>query len=289
MPTADLDSLPPEALRALTRLPGWSDDRLERVEKLDSGLSNQSFRIVAGSRDVVVRIPVNGDRPARLSWARELELLRILGRARIAPPLDYLDTDTGVCITHTIHGRHWSPKEARAPDNMQRLANKLRTLHELELDLPRYQPWTAARDYLQQLEPLDPELRSHAAELEHLAREHQDRRQPRQPCHNDLMLANIIDDGELWLLDWEYAALGDPIFDLASVAVFCEFDESASRDWLKSYTENPPARSSFQRSGRLVLLLALFWALRERQISPDAQHERFANWAIQQLQQLATT
>ena len=39
------------------------------------------------------------------------------------------------------------------------------------------------------------------------------------PCHNDLLTANFLDDGErLRILDWEYAGMGDRFFDLANFA-----------------------------------------------------------------------
>jgi streptomycin 6-kinase len=37
-------------------------------------------------------------------------------------------------------------------------------------------------------------------------------------CHNDLHHLNILDDGgRLWLVDWEYGGIGDPLFDFASL------------------------------------------------------------------------
>ena len=43
---------------------------------------------------------------------------------------------------------------------------------------------------------------------------------PLVSCHNDLLPANFINDGaRLWLLDWEYAGMGDPAFDFANFAV----------------------------------------------------------------------
>jgi thiamine kinase-like enzyme len=36
-------------------------------------------------------------------------------------------------------------------------------------------------------------------------------------CHNDLNSTNILDTGSLYLIDWEYAAIGDPYFDLATI------------------------------------------------------------------------
>ena len=40
------------------------------------------------------------------------------------------------------------------------------------------------------------------------------------PCHNDLLAANFLHDGErLWIVDWEYAGMGDRFFDLGNLAV----------------------------------------------------------------------
>ena len=41
-----------------------------------------------------------------------------------------------------------------------------------------------------------------------------------RPCHNDLLNANFIDDGSrIRIVDWEYAGMGDPFFDLANFSV----------------------------------------------------------------------
>ena len=38
-------------------------------------------------------------------------------------------------------------------------------------------------------------------------------------CHNDSYYLNVLDDGEtLWVIDWEYAGMGDPMYDLAANA-----------------------------------------------------------------------
>ena len=53
---------------------------------------------------------------------------------------------------------------------------------------------------------------------------------PERPCHNDLLNANFIDDGErLRIVDWEYAGMGDPFFDLANFAINHELDADARR------------------------------------------------------------
>ena len=41
-----------------------------------------------------------------------------------------------------------------------------------------------------------------------------------RPCHNDLLNANFIDDGvRIRIVDWEYAGMGDPYFDLGNFSI----------------------------------------------------------------------
>jgi thiamine kinase-like enzyme len=58
--------------------------------------------------------------------------------------------------------------------------------------------------------------------------------------HNDLLAANVIDDGRrLWLIDWDYAGWNSPLFDLGGLASNNELPE-ADRVWLlEAYFERP--------------------------------------------------
>ena len=47
--------------------------------------------------------------------------------------------------------------------------------------------------------------------------------QPLVPCHNDLLNANFLDDGEIRIVDWEYAGMGDRFFDLGNLSVNHDF------------------------------------------------------------------
>ena len=55
-------------------------------------------------------------------------------------------------------------------------------------------------------------------------------------CHNDLLPANLIDDGaRLWLVDWEYAGAGHPLFDLANASANAGLADDQDRALLKAY------------------------------------------------------
>ncbi|MFK8040746.1 MAG: choline/ethanolamine kinase family protein [Congregibacter sp.] len=74
-------------------------------------------------------------------------------------------------------------------------------------------------------------------------------------CHNDLLRANRISSkGRLYALDWEYAAPGDPLFDLAVCA--SELDNQSAEELLVQYFGRPPFAEEERRFKAQSLLYA---------------------------------
>ena len=85
-------------------------------------------------------------------------------------------------------------------------------------------------------------------------------------CHNDMLPANVLDDGDrLWIVDWEYAGMGNPLFDLAGVSANCAFSEEQDVEFLSVY-----------RGGFLAI------DLKELQILKVASLLREALWSVVQ-------
>jgi thiamine kinase-like enzyme len=89
-------------------------------------------------------------------------------------------------------------------------------------------------------------------------------RAPERLCHNDLIVANIIDDGKrLRIVDWEYAGMGDVFFDLACVAAHAGLDAEERAVLLEAYAGS--ARPQDVRALELMRFMAEFreamWAL----------------------------
>ena len=74
-------------------------------------------------------------------------------------------------------------------------------------------------------------------------------------CHNDLLRANRLrSNNRLLALDWEYAAMGDPLFDLAVVIEGDKLDETQASTLLGSWLIGQPTEQDQQRlvDNRLV-------------------------------------
>jgi len=83
--------------------------------------------------------------------------------------------------------------------------------------------------------------------------------------HNDLLAANLIDDGKrLWLVDWEYAGLNSPLFDLGGLASNNEFTPDLEEHLLELYFD-APATDDLRRRYRAMkcasLLREAMWSM----------------------------
>lgn len=100
-------------------------------------------------------------------------------------------------------------------------------------------------------------------------------------CHNDLLRANrlLAEDGKLYALDWEYAGIGDPFFDLAVCA--SELPSHAREELLSLYLRRHPTMLEQQRYEAQILMYrcieACWFSIYSRR-SPQARHstERLA-------------
>ena len=125
----------------------------------------------------------------------------------------------------------------RQPPTIRRVAAALRKLHDAAPIPGRFDAHGVVEEYRREAEAHGVQVptayaAAHAtSERIRLARGPQ----PIVPCHNDLLNANFLDDGEIRIVDWEYAGMGDRFFDLANLSVNHEFGAREDEVLLSEY------------------------------------------------------
>lgn len=234
--------MPSPSLERVARLPIWSGP--VTPEPLTGGISNENFKVIDRGRAHVVRVaddvPVHG--VLRLN---ELAASRAAAAAGISPAV--LHHEPGILVIDFIEARAFTAEDVRNPANAGRIADLIRRCHH---DVPRhlrgagfmFWPFHVLRDYAHTLKAGDsrhvgdlPALLAAADRLEVAVG-------PIEVVfgHNDLLPANILDDGErLWLVDWEYSGFNSPLFDLGGVVSNADLAPHAARGLIERYLDRP--------------------------------------------------
>jgi thiamine kinase-like enzyme len=82
------------------------------------------------------------------------------------------------------------------------------------------------------------------------------------PCNNDLLPANLIDDGErIWLIDYELSGNNDPCFELGNIAAESHLSREGLAELVRHYFGRPrPSRAA--RAWLLGGLIGMYgWTL----------------------------
>jgi thiamine kinase-like enzyme len=217
-----------------------------RVEPLPlgGGISNHNFLIEHGGARYFVRI---GDDLEVHGVLRRFELAasRAAHAAGLSP--EVVHAEPGAMVFRHVEGRTLAPEDVRAEAMLARIVPLLRRCHR---ELPRhfrgpapmFWVFQVLRDYAARLAEeghrLAGDLPRYLAAAERL----EAAVGPIEVVfgHNDLLAANLIDDGaRLWLVDWEYAGFNSPLFDLGGLASNNELAPNLEERLLELYFDAP--------------------------------------------------
>lgn len=209
------------------------------LESLSDGPTNASYLLERDGAHYVLRL----DKPAAiqlgLDRANEQRVYETLAAGGLAPEMVFFDAAAGVCLRPFLPGRSWIESDLSCDGNLERLAMVLRALHVLPLVGKEFKPLAAANRYAAQLGTEQANIILRQAET--LLADSELKPAARTLCHNDLLCQNILqtDDGQIALIDWEYAAVGDPWFDLAIVIQHHRLDDRWAGCFVESYLGRP--------------------------------------------------
>ncbi|TPL75683.1 phosphotransferase family protein [Mesorhizobium sp. B2-3-15] len=233
------------------------------LERL-GGLTNLVFK--AG--DYCLRIPGKGTEEY-INRANEAIAAREAAIAGVSPEVLHADAASGLMVTRYIAGAEtMSPEKFRERQGSPaRAAEAFRKLHASGAVFPfRFELFWMIDDYLKVLSTRDVAL---PAGYHDVVREAESVRSalavrplPLVACHCDPLCENFLDTGErMWIVDWEYSGMNDPLWDLGDLSVEGKFEAAQDEELMRAYFggEAKPAER-----GRVVIYKAmcdLLWTL----------------------------
>lgn len=196
------------------------------IETLSGGLENESCRVTSVAGDWVLRVA--GPRDARFAINRvaEFQAQNAAAALGFAPAIVHAEPARGILVSEYLAGAVWTRADARSPEGIRALGARLAELHTAEAPrtIRRMNVHDVLAHYLElPATPAAPISREDiAARLRWSLATY--RAPPPALCHNDLHHLNLVGTEPLRFVDWEYAAVGDPIFEIAAVIGYHDLD-----------------------------------------------------------------
>jgi len=248
----------------LFRSAGERDLKVARL----GGLTNLVFRVDHRDQHYVLRVPGKGTEEY-IDRTHEAQAAREAARVQVSPAVLHADPATGVMVTRLVENAVTMSGQGfqAIPGAPGRAGALLRKLHTSDAAFTfRFELFAMVDEYLKVLAGKDTRLPTGyhdvvkesgpvRAALDAHAR-------PQVACHCDPLCENFLDTGDrMWLVDWEYSGMNDPLWDLGDLSVEGGFGEAQDEEMLRAYFggEAQPADR-----GRMVIYKAmcdLLWTL----------------------------
>lgn len=227
------------------------------VQRIPHGLTNKSWIVERSDGALVIRAPFEHSDQLKIDRNNEAIILNIVSKEGIGAPVLFCAPKESLLITQYIEGPVWQYADAHKKTNIIKICSLLKKLHALgphqNIQTTYYSEvlkyyWNLLKvQYDQTLLQLAEKL---------------DQTREAALCHHDVNHFNIIDDGKkLWLIDWEYAALGDPYFDLASLACYHHYSQKEIKTLLQSYFRilTPEMEKRFEEACQIFKAIERLW------------------------------
>jgi len=260
-------------LNRIAALPIWQGEIA--TTPLGGGRTNLNFIVADATGKYVVRL--GEDIPAHhVMRFNELAASRAAHKAGLSPEVVF--ADDGITVIQHIESKTLGEADVAQPEYLGRIVQLMHRCHHgvpQHLRGPALVFWVfhVIRDYAATLEAHGSPYLKKVQDYLEVAQALETEVGPIELVfgHNDLMAANILDDGQrLWLIDWDYAGFNSPLFDLGGLASNNSLNEAQELEMLGQYYGSPPDGALLRRYHAMKcasLMREVMWSMVSEVIS----------------------
>ena len=227
------------------------------------GLTNRVYRL----GDLVLRLPGAGTE-AYINRAHEATAARLAADAGVSPAVLHADPETGLMVTAFVEAVTMTPDAFRSRQGAPARAGQLLArLHRSGAAFPfRFELFGMIDSYLALLAPRDVTLpdgyHDVVAEAGAVRAALSRARVPLTACHCDPLCENFLDTGSrMWVVDWEYSGMNDPMWDLGDLSVEAGMDDGQEDAMLTAYFGHEARPGDRGRMVAYKAMCDLLWTL----------------------------
>jgi thiamine kinase-like enzyme len=212
--------------------------RNARFEVLSGGITNHNLKVEVDGERFVLRVAGKDTDLLGIDRSVELAATEAAAALGIGPEVVAFVEPEGWLVTRFISGEIPPVERMRDPALLARVAAALRAFHDGPSIPGAFDSFRVVEIYCQTALDRGGSIPEEFGWANEIAGGIEARRSAETPvpCHNDLLNANFLDDGErLRIVDWEYAGMGDRFFDLANFSINHELDAAESQTFLHAY------------------------------------------------------
>ena len=265
------------------------------LEPLDGGITNRNWRVEVPDGVFVLRVSGKDTNLLGIDRRSEHAASLVAASVGVGPHVEGFLQPEECLVTRFIEGRPIAIEDMRTPRRVEQVATTLRKLHDGPSIPGRFDSFEVVESYRRIAEErgVRPPRAYEGAKAQADEIMHARGPQHLRPCHNDLLNANFIDDGStIRIVDWEYAGMGDPFFDLANFSVNHEFESEHGEALLESYLGTPSAqdRAALELMRFMSDFREAMWGVVQQSISElDYDFEAYADEHFERLEETAAS
>jgi thiamine kinase-like enzyme len=194
-----------------------------RLEPITGGLTNRNYRVITDTgAQYVARFAAAKSALLAIDRDAEHRNARLAAAAGVGPQVVDYSADDGVLVVKWIDGRTFTDADLDDPAQLTRVAGCCARLHAGGRFVRDFDMFDVQRHYLAIVRESGFRLPEDYLSFEPAVRRIEEVLRASAsgsvPCHNDLLAANIMDDGNrLWFIDYEYSGNNDPCFELGNI------------------------------------------------------------------------